>query len=90
RRAERLFRAVEDAHRFLLQAAENAAGEVSAAEAEIATAVEIAQTRPDECLPEAVERLREAGAELRAASAGLPRRPRTAIEVVARARETRD
>lgn len=90
RRAERLFRAVEDAHRFLLQAAENAAGEVSAAEAEIATAVEIAQTRPDECVPDAVERLREAGAELRAASAGLPRRPRTAIEVVARARETRD
>jgi hypothetical protein len=90
RRAERLLRAVEDAHRFVVQADGNAAAEVSAAEAEIAEALEIAVSRPGECAPDAVERLRAAGTEIRAAAEGLPRRPRTAIEVVARVRETRD
>ncbi len=90
RRAERLFRAVEDAHRFLVQAEENAAAEVAAAEAEIAEGLEIAVSRPGECAPDAAERLHAARAALRAAAEGLPRRPRTAIEVVAHVRETRD
>ncbi|WP_022879969.1 hypothetical protein, partial [Microbacterium sp. B19] len=87
RRADRLFRAVEDAHRFVLQAAENATAEVSAAEAEIASALELAEARSGEVAPDAVERLRVAAADLRAASV---RRPSAAIEVVARVREVRD
>ena len=87
RRAARLFRAVEDAHRFVLQAADNAAAEVSAAGAEIATALEIAESRPAEVAPDAAERLRAAAADLRAVS---ERRPSAAITVVARVREVRD
>ena len=90
RRADRLFRAIEDAHRFVVQAEENAVAEVTAARAELAKALEIAVARPDECAPDAADRLRAADAELRTAAEGLPRRPRTAIEVVARVRETRD
>lgn len=87
RRAERLFRAVEDAHRFVLQASENAAAEVAAAQAEIAAALEIAANRPTEVAPDAAERLRAAAADLRSTA---ERRPRAAIEAVARVRETRD
>lgn len=90
RRAARLLRAVEDAHRIVLQAAENAATEVSAAEAELVAALELAETRPADGAPDAAERLRTAAAALRAASEGLPRRPRAAIETVARVREVRD
>lgn len=90
RRADRLFRAIEDAHRFVVQAEENAVAEVTAARAELAEALEIAAARPDECAPDAADRLRAADSELRTATEGLPRRPRTAIEVVARVRETRD
>jgi hypothetical protein len=90
RRAARLFRAVEDAHRFVLQAAENADAEVSAADVEIAAALELVTSRHGEVAPDAAQRLRAATADLRAASGDLPYRPRAAIEVVARAREIRD
>lgn len=90
RRAGRMLRAIEDAHRITLQAADNAAVEIAAAQAEIAAAREIVQARPAACAPDAAERLAVVAAEIDAAAGALPRRPRAAIETVARAREVRD
>ena len=90
RRAARLLRAVEDAHRIVLQASENAQTEVSAAQTEIVAALELAETRPVGVAPDAAARLRTAAEGLHAATEGLPRRPRAAIETVARVREARD
>ena len=90
RRAARHLRAVEDAHRIALQAADNAAAELAAAREELIAAVEIAEARPTECAPEAADRLREAMRDLDAATDEADRRPHTAIETVARVRELRD
>jgi hypothetical protein len=90
RRAARLLRAVEDAHRAVLQASENAEAEVSAARSEIVAALELASARPVGVAPDATDRLRAAEEELHAAAEGLPLRPRAAIETVARVREVRD
>lgn len=90
RRAARLLRAIEDAHRAVLQASENAEAEVSAARSEIVAALELAGARPVGVVPDATDRLRTAEEELHAADEGLPLRPRAAIETVARAREVRD
>lgn len=90
RRAASLLRAVEDGHRIVLQASENAGAEVSAARAEIVTALELAESRAVGVAPDATDRLRTAATELHAAAAALPGRPRAAIETVARAREVRD
>lgn len=90
RRAARQLREVEDAHRIAFQAAGNAAGEVAAARAELAAADEVARVRPDACAPDAAARLHAAAADLESAAAGVDRRPRAAIETVARVREVRD
>lgn len=90
RRAARLLRAVEDGHRIVLQASENAGAEVSTARAEIVTALELAESRAVGVAPDATDRLRTAATELHAAAEALPGRPRAAIETVARAREVRD
>lgn len=90
RRAGRLLRAVEDSHRIVWQAAENAPGEVTTAESEMAAARETVTAEPDAVAPDALERISAAADEVRAARDGLDRRPRAAIETVARARETRD
>ncbi|MDZ5145010.1 hypothetical protein [Microbacterium testaceum] len=89
-RAERQVRAVEDAHRIALQAAENAAAEVTAARAEIEAATEVATLRPTEAAPDAAEHLRAAARDLEAAAAVAAQRPRRAIAIVARVRERRD
>lgn len=90
RRAARHLRAVEDAHRIALQAAENAEDEVAAARAEIAAARELAAARPDDCAPDAVTDLDTQATALEAAAAEVARRPRAAIETVARVRRVRD
>lgn len=90
RRAARHLRAVEDAHRIALQAADNAAAELAAAREELAAAVEIAEARPTECALDAADRLRAAMRDLDAATDEADRRPHTAIETVARVRELRD
>ncbi|BAJ74441.1 membrane-fusion protein [Microbacterium testaceum StLB037] len=90
RRAARHLRAVEDAHRIALQAADNAGTELAAAREELVAAVEIAEARPAECAPDAAERLRAARRDLDAAADEADRRPHTAIETVARIRELRD
>ncbi|WZH38102.1 MAG: hypothetical protein PIR02_05385 [Microbacterium enclense] len=90
RRTARHLRGVEDAHRVALQAAENAESEVAAAREELAAAVELAAARPTECAPDAAARLRAAAADLEVAAAETARRPRAAIETVARVREVRD
>ena len=90
RRAARHLRAVEDAHRIALQAADNAGAEVAAARDELAAAIDIAESRPDECASDAAARLREATNDLDAAALDAGRRPRAAIETVARVRELRD
>ncbi|WP_150954205.1 hypothetical protein [Microbacterium testaceum] len=89
-RVERQLRAVEDAHRITLQAAENAPAELAAARGEIDAAIELASSRSPETRPEAVERLRSASRDLEAATADAAARPRRAITVVARARQVRD
>jgi len=90
RRAARQLRAVEDAHRIALQAADNAEDELRAARAELTAALELATSRPDACAPDAAQRLRDAISELDIASADASRRPRAAIDTVARLREVRD
>lgn len=90
RRAGRLLRAVEDAHRIVSQAAENAPGEVTTAESEIAAARATAAAEPGAVSPDALERLSATADEVSTARDELDRRPRAAIEIVARARETRD
>lgn len=90
RRAARHLKAVEDAHRIALQAADNAGAEVAAARDELAAAIDIAESRPDECASDAAARLREATNDLDAAAIDAGRRPRAAIETVARVRELRD
>jgi len=89
-RAERQLRAVEDAHRIALQAAENADAELAAARAEIEAATASASRRPAEAAPDALDRLRAAAQDLDLAAAQAARRPRWAIATVARVRETRD
>lgn len=89
-RAARHLRGVEDDHRIALQAADNAEGEVAAAQAEMDEAIQVATSRPAACRPGAVERLREARAELDDAAASGSRRPREAVATVARVREHRD
>lgn len=89
-RAERQLRAVEDAHRVAMQAAENAATEITAARAEIAAATQLASRRPAEAAPDAAERLDAAARDLEAAATDTARRPRRAIAIVARVRERRD
>ncbi|WP_058624496.1 hypothetical protein [Microbacterium testaceum] len=90
RRTARHLRAVEDAHRIALQAADNAGAELAAARDELVAALEIAEARPAECTPEAAERLRAAMRDLDVAADEADRRPHTAIETVARVRERRD
>ncbi|MDF2046562.1 MULTISPECIES: hypothetical protein [Microbacterium] len=90
RRTARHLKAVEDAHRIALQAADNADAELAAAREELAAAIDIAGTRPDECAPDAAARLREATNDLDAAAVDARKRPRAAIETVARVRELRD
>lgn len=89
-RTERQLRAVEDAHRVALQAAENADAELAAARAEIEAATASASRRPAEAAPDALDRLRAAARDLDLAAAEAARRPRWAIATVARVRETRD
>ena len=89
-RAERQVRAVEDAHRVALQAAENAAAEITAARAEIEAATELASRRPSEAAPDAASLLAAAAQELETAAVDADRRPRRAIAIVARVRERRD
>ena len=90
RRAARHLRAVEDAHRIALQAADNAEGELATGREELVAALEIAEARPAECAPDAAEQLRAAMRDLDAATDEAERRPHTAIETVARVRELRD
>ncbi|MGC7969931.1 hypothetical protein ACP3WE_24200, partial [Salmonella enterica] len=59
----------------------------TAAEAEIAAALETVEARPADVAPDAAARLSVAAAELRAVS---ETRPSAAIETVARVREVRD
>lgn len=89
-RAERQLRAVEDAHRIALQAADNADAELAAARAEIEAATELASRRPGDAAPDAAERLRSAALDLEGAAVDAAHRPRRAIATVARVRETRD
>jgi len=90
RRAARHLRAVEDAHRIALQAADNAAAELVAAREELAAGIEVAEARPAECTPDAAARLRAAMRDLDATADEAHRRPHTTIETVARVRELRD
>lgn len=90
RRAGRHLRAVEDSHRIALQAADNVTAELAAARAELGAAIELATARADACAPGAQARLLSAVRDLDDAAAHAPRRPRTAVETVARVREVRD
>lgn len=90
RRAERHLRAVEDAHRIALQAADNVDAEIAAAREELGAAIATATQRPADCSPSASEHLRAAAADLDAVADEAARRPRRAIAGVARIREIRD
>lgn len=90
RSASRHGSAVENAHRFVLQAADNAGGEISDARAEIETALAMAAARPSDVAASATGVLREALRDLDLASASVSRRPGAAIATVARVREVRD
>lgn len=90
RRAGRYGRAVEDAHRIVLQAAQNADDELAAVRDELDAALAIIATRPAQFAPSAAGAVREAVRELETAAAAAARRPREAVATVASVREVRD
>ncbi len=90
RRATRQGGAIESAHRFVLQAADNAEDEISTARAEVESALALITVHSAGDSASAEGMLRGALRELDTAAASLSRRPGDAIATVARVRQIRD